>query len=153
MTLTIRKNGSLFPSVVNDLFDKEIFFPEFFNPANNLLRGWGLESSIPSVNIIENTKDYKIELAAPGLKKSDFKIEVDSGYLTISSEQTEEKNEEKDHYKRREFSYSTFSRSFQLPENSLSDKIDARYEDGVLKLSIPKKDVTVSKPKKEIKVV
>ena len=153
MTLTIRKNGSLFPSVVNDLFDKEIFFPEFFTPSNNLLRGWGLESSIPSVNIIENTKDYKIELAAPGLKKSDFKIEVDSGYLTISAEQTEEKNEEEDNYKRREFSYSTFSRSFQLPENTLPDKIDARYEDGVLKLSIPKKEVTVSNPKKEIKVV
>ena len=93
-----------------------------------------------------------VELAAPGLEKKDFKIELENQVLTVSSEKEEEKKEETKNFKRREFSYNSFSRSFQLPEDVLSDKIDAKYENGILKLSVPKKEVTVSKPKKEIKV-
>jgi HSP20 family protein len=106
----------------------------------------------PSVNIIENNKEFKVELAAPGLSKKDFKIEIENRVLSISSEIEEEREEEDENYKRREFSYNSFSRSFQLPEDVLADKIDAKYEGGILKLNIPKKEVTVSKPKKEIKV-
>lgn len=152
MTLTVRKNGSLFPSLVNDFFERDRLLPDLLDLESTLLNRWSTDLRVPSANIIENTKDFKIELAAPGLEKKDFKIEVDNDYLTISAEKEEEKKEEKEDYRRREFSYHSFSRSFLLPDNTLSDKIDAKYEDGILKLSIPKKEVTVSKTKKEITV-
>lgn len=147
MTLAVKRNGSLFPRLVNDLLDSDtLFVPGLFNNT------WDLSIKVPSANITESDKDYKIEVAAPGLEKKDFKIELENKVLTISSEKEEEKKEENENYKRREFSYSSFSRSFQLPEDVLSDKIDAKYENGILKLSVPKKEVTVSKPKQEIKV-
>ncbi len=148
MTLLVKRNGNLFPKVVNDLLDVETFFSPnvFFDNALDL------SVKVPSANITENNKDYKIELAAPGLEKKDFKIELEDKVLTISSEKEEEKKEDNKNFKRREFSYSSFSRSFQLPEDVLADKIDAKYENGILKLSVPKKEVTVSKPKKEITV-
>jgi HSP20 family protein len=106
----------------------------------------------PSVNISETDKEFKIELAAPGLKKEDFKVAVDKGILTISSEKQTEKTEEKKNYWKKEFSYNQFSRSFQLPENTLADKIDAKYENGILNVILPKKEVSVAEPQKEIKV-
>jgi HSP20 family protein len=153
MSLLLRKrNGSLFPSLLNDLTDTgRIFSPGIFDLGTDLLDVDG-SLSLPDVNIIENGKDFKIELAAPGLERKDFKVEVDNGVLTISAEKKEEKKEENENYKRREFSYNSFSRSFTLPENSLTDKIDAKYENGILRLTLPKKEVVVSKPKKEIKV-
>ncbi len=152
MTLTVRKTGGLFPSMVNDFFDRDRLFPDLFDVETPIFNRLSLENRIPAVNIIENDKDFKIEMAAPGLEKKDFKIEIDKGYLTISAEKETEKKEEKENYKRREFSYNAFCRSFQLPDNTVSDKIDAKYEDGVLKLAIPKKEVSVSTAKKEIKV-
>lgn len=152
MTLVKTKtNGNLFPRLVRDFFDTDFFnTPSIFDFNGGLSRfTWPV---VPSVNITENSKDFKIELAAPGLEKKDFKIEVDNGVLTISSEKKKEEKEEKENYSRREFSYESFSRSFGLPENSLPDKIDAHYENGILKLTLPKKEITVSKPKKEIKV-
>lgn len=147
MTLTVKRNGNLFPRLVNDLLDTETFLvPDLFNNT------WDFSVKVPSANITESDADYKIEMAAPGLEKKDFKIELENKMLTISSEKEEEKKEENENYKRREFSYSSFSRSFQLPENVLADKIDAKYENGILKLNVPKKEVTISKPKKEIKV-
>lgn len=151
MTLVAKRNGngnlSLFPRVVNDLFDTTPFF------GSDLLdTTFDFAIKAPSVNIIENKKEFKVELAAPGLEKKDFKVEVDGKILTISSEKEEETNEEDEDFKRREFSYTSFCRSFQLPEDVLADKIDAKYDGGILKLRIPKKEVTVSKPKKEIKV-
>ena len=146
MSLLVKRNGNFFPSVVSDLFDTDLLSPELFNFEGSL------RSRIPSVNITEGDKNFKIELAAPGFEKKDFKIETDNGMLTISSEKEKEDKEESENYKRREFSYSSFRRSFQLPENSLQDKIEAKYENGVLKLTLPKKEVTVSKPKKEIKI-
>lgn len=147
MTLLVKRNGNLFPRVVNDLLDTDSFFaPALFDNA------WDFSVKMPSANITENGKDYKIELAAPGLEKKDFKIELENKVLTISSEKEEEKKEENKNFKRREFSYSSFSRSFQLPEDVLADKIDAKYENGLLKLTVPKKEVAVSNPKKEIKV-
>ena len=147
MTLVVKRNGNLFPRVVNDLLDREtLFSPDIFDNA------WDFSVKVPSANITENHKDYKIEVAAPGLEKKDFKIELENRMLTISSEKEEEKKEENKNFKRREFSYSSFSRSFQLPEEVLADKIDAKYENGILRLSVPKKEVTISKPKKEIKI-
>lgn len=152
MTIALRTK-SMLPSMMTDFFENDrLFDSDVFNLEKNLLRLWDIDSRIPSANIIENTKDYKVELAAPGLEKKDFKIEVDNKTLTISAEKKEEKKEEHESYKRREFAYNAFSRTFTLPENVLADKIDAKYENGVLLLSIPKKEVTVAKPKKEIKV-
>ena len=109
-------------------------------------------SRIPTVNVIENDKDFKLEMAVPGMEKKDFRIHVENDMLTVSSEKKEETNEKKENYTRREFSYTSFSRSFRLPENCLAEKIDAKYENGILKLILPKKEVTVSKAAKEIKI-
>jgi len=107
---------------------------------------------LPSVNISEEEDSFRIEVAAPGLEKKDFKIETEGGYLIISSEKEKESEEEKENFRRKEFSYSIFSRSFQLPENSISEKIEAKYENGILRLVLPKKEHTSVKHRKEIKV-
>jgi len=151
MTL-VKRNGSLFPSLIDDFFRTDLLARPSLFDFDGDLGDLSLSTAVPSVNISESNKDYHFEVAAPGLEKKDFKIEVDNNTLTISSEKKEEKNEEKENYRRREFSYRSFSRSFQLPENSNPDKIDAKYDNGILKLSLPKKEVTISKPKKEIKV-
>lgn len=150
MTLLSRKKNAQ-PAVMTDLFDTGRFMsPSIFDFDGDL----GPESSlmIPDVNVMENDKDFKIELAAPGLERKDFKVEVDNDVLTISAEKEEERKEERENYKRREFSYNSFSRSLILPENSMPDKIDAKYENGILKLSLPKKEITKSTPKKAINV-
>ncbi len=151
MSLIVRKRATL-PSLVNDFFETGRLFPSVFDLNSNLFDFDGGSLLVPNANIIEEEKDFKIELAAPGLEKKDFKVEVNNNVLTISAEKEEEKKEEHKNYKRREFSYNSFSRSFTLPENSLPDRIDAKYENGVLTLLLPKKEVSVSKPAKQIKV-
>lgn len=150
MSLIVR-NRSLTPNLVDNLLETSgLFSPSIFD-----LDAGRSDLSVPlmpDANIIENEKNYRIELAAPGLEKKDFKVEVNNGILSVSAEKEEEKKEERENYKRREFTYNSFCRSFTLPDNSLPDKIDAKYENGILRLSLPKKEVTVSKPKKEIKV-
>lgn len=154
MALLVRKkrNGSIFPALVNDFFGTNRFFgPSILDFEGGLL---DIDNSlvVPEANILENGKDYKIELAAPGLDRKDFKVEIQDGVLNISAEKEEETKEEDKNFRRREFSYNSFSRSFTLPENLVTDKIDAKYENGVLRLTLPKKEVTISKPVKQIKV-
>ncbi|GAB4499123.1 MAG: Hsp20/alpha crystallin family protein [Saprospiraceae bacterium] len=96
-------------------------------------------SSMPAVNVKENKNAFKLEVAAPGFKKGDFKLEVQDGRLTISGETKEEKEDKDEKYTRQEYRYSSFSRSFTLPENVKSDDISAEYTDGVLKVTLPKK--------------
>lgn len=151
MTLVTKKNKATLPAFVSEFFDSGRFLPNVFDFGKDFFDG-ELAIRMPNVNITETAKDYQVELAAPGLKKDDFKIEVENGYLSISAEKQEEKKEEKKNYRRHEFSYNSFCRSFALPENIISDKIDAKYEDGLLRLTLPKKEVTLEKPKKEIKV-
>ncbi len=147
MTLLATRTGNLFPRVVNDLMDASSFFaPDIFDT------NWDFAIKSPSANISEDEKSYTVELAAPGLNKKDFKVVFDNKILTISAENEEEFNEEQDNYRRREFSYSSFSRAFQLPVEILEDKIEAVYKDGILRLEIPKKEVRVLKPKKEIRI-
>ena len=147
MTLLATRAGNLFPRVMNDLMDTTSFFaPDIFDT------NWDFSIKSPSANISEDEKSYTVELAAPGLNKKDFKVVFDNKILTISAENEEEFNEEQDNYRRREFSYSSFTRSFQLPVEILEDKIEAVYKDGILRLEIPKKEVRVLKPKKEIKI-
>ncbi|WP_439585640.1 Hsp20/alpha crystallin family protein [Dyadobacter bucti] len=149
----VKRNGSLFPKLLlNDFFDNNTLdIPAMFDFDGNFSR-FGLSAKIPSVNITENNENYSIQLAAPGLEKKDFKIEVENDMLTISSQKEQQTDEEKDNYRRREFSYQSFSRSFQLPENSQTDKIEAQYQDGILKLTLPKKEITLPAPKKEIAI-
>jgi HSP20 family protein len=151
MSLLSRRNSSSFPSLANDFFENDFFFrPSLIDYAGGMLGT--LPNTLPNVNISEDEDSFKLELAAPGMEKKDFKIETEGGYLIISSEKQKESEEEKENYRRKEFSYSSFSRSFQLPENSLPEKIEAKYENGILRLVLPKKERTSLKHRKEIKV-
>lgn len=134
------------PRVFSDVFD----INRFFEDETWLPR---LFKKIPAVNIKETTGEYSIELAVPGMKKEDFKLELENNMLTISSEKEENKNEKQDNYTRREYNYESFSRSFTLPETVKSEDLKASYENGVLKVAIPKKEEAKQQPaKKEIKV-
>lgn len=137
-TKSLVKASDRFPSV----------FDDFFKPWNEWFTNGGSLNkplSMPAVNVIENNNEYKVSLAAPGMKKADFEIDVQGNMLTISSEMEQSKEEKEEHYTRREFSYSSFSRSFTLPEDVKQDKIEAVYEDGILKISLPKKEEARSK--------
>ena len=152
MTVSALAKRGLLPSLTNSLFDTGNFLSPRAWDFNSDFFDLDFANSIPSVNIVENHKDFKIEMAAPGHEKKDFKVEVDNGVLTISSEKREETKEEKENYTRKEFSYRSFSRSFRLPDNCVADKIDAKYENGILCLSLPKKEVKAAQAPKEIKV-
>lgn len=136
MTL-IRKHESSLPSIWNNLFENSLF--------THPLSGHS-EFTVPPVNISENRTGYLVELAAPGLSKEDFKINLDKNIMTISAEQTtstEEDTENKKEdvqYSKREFGYQSFSRSFTLPNSANLEGISAGYENGVLKVTIAKKD-------------
>jgi HSP20 family protein len=130
-------------------------FDNFFKPWNEWFENDGLLGSamnVPAVNITESKDKYAVSLAAPGLKKDDFKIAVDGNMLTISSEKEENKEETDKKFTRREYSYSSFSRSFTLPEEINKDSIDAKYEDGVLNITLPRKEEAKAPAAKQIAV-
>ena len=108
--------------------------------------------TLPSVNIAENTDGFKIEFAAPGLTKEGFKINLDNNVLTVGSEKKEEKEELKENFTRREFNYSSFQRSFTLPDSANGEKISAEYENGILNIEIPKREEAKIKPVREIEI-
>ncbi len=146
--LTRTNNGSsnLSPwtSLIDDIFNREMssVFSQNFNT--------GL--SLPKVNIKESADAYYVEMAAPGIKKSDFKIDLDNQLLTISTE-VEEKNEESnENFTRREFGYSSFKRSFALPETVDDSKIKAEYKEGILSIHLPKKEEAKQKPPRNIQI-
>ena len=132
-TKALTKVGML-PTVFDDFFKP---WNEWFDNGGSLM---GRMMTVPAVNIIENKDDYMVSLAVPGMKKDDFNIDVEGNILTISSEKEENKEEKDEKYNRREYSYSSFSRSFTLPEEVNKEKIEAKYEDGLLKLMLPKKE-------------
>ncbi len=132
-TKALTKRGRLYPSVFDDFFKP---WNEWFNDDES----WNKMLTVPAVNIVENNNDYKVTVAAPGLKKSDFKIDVDGNVLNISAETEEKKKEKEEKYTREEYNYSSFSRSFTLPDDVSKEKIEASYADGVLKLILPKKE-------------
>ena len=129
-------------------------FDDFFKPWNEWFDSGltGRTMNVPAVNITEHQAEYVVSLAAPGLKKNDFKIDVDGNMLTISSEKEETKEEKDKRFTRKEYNYSSFSRSFTLPEDVNAEKIAAKYEDGVLKLSLPRKEETKKSLAKHIAV-
>ncbi|MBK8702847.1 MAG: Hsp20/alpha crystallin family protein [Saprospiraceae bacterium] len=115
---------------------------DFFNRNIGDFIGADFTLSQPSVNVIETPDSYRMEFAAPGLEKGDFKVNVDKGFLTVSAAKEEKKEEIKEgKYTRREFNYTSFSRSFQLPETVKADDIKATYEKGVLLVVVPRKEV------------
>ncbi len=144
MTL-IKSNGNLIPFGMDDFFYDDFFDNKWLEKK--------LKHTLPAVNIKETKNEFNIEFAAPGFTKKDFKIDLDDNVLTISAEKEKEKNEENENFTRKEFSYNSFLRSFTLPKTVHGEKIDAKYTDGILKLGIPKMEVTKLLPKKEIKVV
>jgi len=113
---------------------------------------FGKRFNDPAANIIENQDSFQLEIAAPGLVKNDFKINLDNNILTISAEIEDEKREEGKNYSRKEFYYGSFSRSFNLPKTIDLDKIKADYESGILKIALPKKEEAKVELKKEIKI-
>ena len=149
MTL-VRRNGGLanqLPMLFDDFFNRDIF-------------NWGTNNfsdtntTIPAVNIKETSENYEVEVAAPGMSKSDFKVELDGNMLTISSEKSSERmNDENEKYSRREFSYQSFQRTFNLPKEVVDiENIQAKYEDGLLHLMIPKKEEVRKKPPRQIEI-
>lgn len=110
--------------------------------------------STPAVNIKEEGERFLVELAAPGMKKEDFQIDIDHNVLTISAEtkQEEEHKDEKGHYTRKEFNYTAFKRAFTLPETVESDGIEASYNDGLLSIHIPKREEAKQKPVRSIAI-
>ncbi|MEK6782600.1 MAG: Hsp20/alpha crystallin family protein [Bacteroidota bacterium] len=108
-------------------------------------------SRVPA-NVTETSRDFLVELATPGLKRKDFKVEISNHILRIRSEAKEEKNRKTVRYIKREFTYSSFNRSFTLPDNVKESDVDAKYEGGILKVIIPKKEITVTKLSREIVV-
>jgi HSP20 family protein len=138
----LRRRSNL-PSFVDEFFGDDLF-NRFFNENENV--------TVPSVNIKEGKEDYSIEVAAPGFEKKDFKVDLNNNVLEISSEK-EIKEESKDEkVMRREFRYSSFKRTFTLPDTADTDKIKASYKDGILSINIPKKDEAKVKPVKQISI-
>ncbi|MBN8852028.1 MAG: heat-shock protein Hsp20 [Sphingobacteriales bacterium 50-39] len=146
---TLAKRGESVPSLFNDLFRP---WESFFDTnGGSLVPSFGT-INIPSANIIENKDHYEVNLAAPGMKKEDFNIDVEGNVLTISSEKEERKEEKDERYSRKEFSYASFSRSFTLPDWVNKDKIDASYENGLLKVNLPKTEEAKKLSSKHITV-
>ncbi|PZX93014.1 Hsp20/alpha crystallin family protein [Flavobacterium aquariorum] len=150
LAVSKKRTGRELPLLIDNLFTRPFFGPSLFD-LNGLLFENDL-ALVPSANIIENGKDYEIELAAPGLERKDFKVEVENDTLIVSAEKEEEKKTEDKNYRSREFSYNSFYRTFSLPKNLKVDNINAEYHNGVLKITLPKKEPTISKPIKQIKV-
>ena len=149
MTL-VKRNGSLLnplPVLFDDFFNRDLF-------------NWGnsnfsyTNTTIPAVNIKETAENYEVEVAAPGMTKKDFKVELDGNSLTISSEKSNQNEEREDgHYSRKEFSYQSFLRTFTLQKEVVDiDRIQAKYENGLLHLLIPKKEEAKQKPPRLIQI-
>lgn len=141
----------------NEFFPGFTLFDDFF--SRDLLN-WGTSNNsstnttIPLVNIKETSENFEVDMAAPGMNKEDFKVELDGNVLTITSERKNENAvKEGDRYTRREFSYQSFQRSFQLPKEVVdAEKIEAKYENGMLRLVIPKKEEARPRPPKTIQI-
>jgi HSP20 family protein len=147
--MSIIKRNEYFPGL--NLFD-DFFSRDLWNWGMN--NNSSTNTTIPLVNIKETNDNFEVEMAAPGMNKGDFKVELDGNVLTITSEKKDENEvKEGDRYSRREFSYQSFQRSFQLPKEVVdAEKIEAKYENGVLRLVVPKKEEARPRPPKMIQI-
>lgn len=140
MTLIKWHNRNPLADVVNNLFDNDL--ADFF----------GKRVCDPAANILENPDSFELAIAAPGLKKEDFKINLENSIISISVEMDDEKREQGRNYTRKEFYFGSFSRSFTLPKTIDLEKIKADYENGILKILLPKKEEARVEIKKEIQI-
>lgn len=140
MSLT-KRNEVMFPALMNELLR-----PDWFGGTQNV------RAVLPAVNIKENEENFELELFVPGRSKDELIIEIDDSVLTISSETKEETEETKENFTRREFTLSSFKRAFSLPETVATDKIEASYNEGILKFNLPKKEEALPKPKRKIEL-
>lgn len=132
------------PSLFSDFFSTDFFSDDHFNRA--------ITRSVPAANVKETPASFEVELSAPGMKKEDFKVEIHEDVLSIECNKEEENEEVNERYTRKEFRTTSFMRSFRLPQNTVSDKIDAKYENGILKLVIPKREETKTIGPKQVKI-
>lgn len=140
MTLIKWQHRNPLTDMVSNLFDNDL--GDFF----------GKRFSDPAANIIESNEAFQLDIAAPGMKKEDFRIGLENNILNISAELEDVKREEGKNYTRKEFYYGSFSRAFTLPKTIDTDKIKADYENGILKITLPKKDEARVEIKKEITI-
>tara|TARA_X000000950_G_scaffold39392_4_gene42323 strand:- start:18666 stop:19082 length:417 start_codon:yes stop_codon:yes gene_type:complete len=134
----LKRQNLVFTSLLDDLL---------------LNQDWSYQgTSVPAVNIIEVEDHYDIQLAVPGKEKTDFQIEIEEGVLTIASDTVSHAGDKKESYARKEFGFSCFKRSFNIPETVATDKISATYKEGILTVSLPKKDEALPQPKKLITI-
>src|SRR5688572_14969329 len=150
MTLVKFKNGNGSGSV--PAIDRPLGFPSFF--SDTLERLWSDETAtwMPAVNIRERAEDFVIDLAVPGMNKEDFSVEVDNGVLTVSGERKDETEHKNDNHTRREFHYGSFRRTFSLPDSANPDEVNASYKDGILTLTVMKREESKLKPKRQIRI-
>jgi HSP20 family protein len=147
MNLIKRNTDNWLPSIFDDMFKAD-----WMDNGNSGINRIG--TSVPAVNISENDEAFRLELAAPGMAKQDFNLELDNGVLTISAEEQKE-NEKKENggrFTRREFSYTSFKRAFSLPDTVEVDKISAEYKEGVLMINLPKREDAKVQPKRMIEI-
>ena len=140
MNLVHRNTDQLFTSIFDDFFGSNIF------DSRTLKR-----NHLPSVNILDNEKFFELNLAAPGKNRKDFIIELEDQILTISSESFTN-NDDSDNFTRQEYRYGNFKRSFRLPDSINTSLIKAKYENGVLSISLPKHKEAIPEPKKQIEI-
>ena len=139
MRIVKYNNNNVFPSLINEFFNDD-FGMNFLNRSH----------SVPSVNSLENNDSFEIDLAVPGMKKEDFTIELNDKILVISSETSN--TMENDKMRLNEFNFSSFQRSFRVPDSVDQDKIKANYKNGILKIKLPKRKDSISKPNRVITI-
>lgn len=143
--LPIVKNYNNLPSLIDDIFGRDWF--------ENIVEGSAGRTMTPAVNVFEDKDDYRIEVAAPGLKKENFKLDLNQRVLSITSEKMDEQKEEQGgKFIRKEFSYNSFCRTFALPSSVNAEKISAKYEDGILTVLLPKKEEAKVIPARQIAI-
>lgn len=153
--VSVPKSGSLsnnnsnqnFPTLSNwleDIFNRD--------DSSVFTSNYNTGITLPKVNIKETADAFMVEMAVPGLKKSDFQLDIDNQTLSISTERKEESEHREDNYTRREFGYSSFKRIFTLPDSVNDEKINANYQDGILNIHLPKKEEAKQKPARSIKI-
>jgi HSP20 family protein len=147
MTMTKWNNSRPMTNLFDDFFSRDLWS---YGLANNSTTN----TTIPAVNIKETAENFEVSMAAPGMRKEDFRLELEGNQLTISSEfENQQEQKEGERYTRREFSYESFQRSFTLPRNVVDvEQIEATYNDGVLRLLIPKREEAKQKPPRTIEI-
>lgn len=139
---------------VKRFFETDAMFPGFGHAFDNFLKmDYNYGDSTPSVNVTENEQDYNLEYLVPGFKKEEIKVALEQNVLTVKAEKKTESSEEQKRYTRKEFSYSSFKRSFTLPDNIDVEKMVAKHEHGILNITIPKKIEVKQDTSKEIEIL